>query len=252
MIAHHAEADKAHDLQPLVTELLDHVHQAARQGTPAHEVEKALWGKVLALGHQALGLFFRLQGTGDLGETVELPDGQTARRLEQTHERPYRSVFGDFTLRRTVYGTREGQKIDFVPLDARLQLPQSDYSYLLQQWDSALGCESAFARVGVTLSDLLGLKQSTDSLERMNRQMAEAVHSFRLARPVPSAAEEGEVMVAQADGKGVVMRRPANEPKIQAHRTKGQKANQKRMATVGTIYSVDRVVRTPADVVASL
>jgi hypothetical protein len=252
MIAHHAEADKAHDLQPLVAELLDHVHQAARQGTPAHEVEKALWGKVLALGHQALGVFFRLQGTGDLGETVELPGGQTARRLEQTHQRAYRSVFGDFTLDRAVYGTRAGQKIDLVPLDARLQLPASDYSYLLQQWDAALGCESAFARVGTTLFDVLGVKQSTDSLERLNRHMAGSVEPFRQSRPMPLAGDEGEVMVAQADGKGVVLRRAADSPQALEHCRKGPKKDQKRVAVVGAVYSVDRLVRTPEEVVESL
>jgi hypothetical protein len=252
MIAQPTSPDQTPALDPLVQELAAYVRQAALDATPAHDAERGIWTRILALGRQALELFFQLNGTGDLGQTITLPDAQTLQRLPDTHARAYRSVFGDFTLRRTVYGTRVGQKIELVPLDARLQLPGSDYSYLLQQWDQALGCESAFARVGVTLFDILGLKQSTDSLERMNRQMAEAIHSFRIARPVPSAAEEGEVMVVQADGKGVVMRRPADEPKIHAHRTKGQKANQKRMAAVGTIYSVGRVVRTPADVVASL
>ena len=252
MIAHHAEADKAHDLQPLVLELLDHVHHAAREGTPAHEVEKALWGKVLTLGHQALGLFFHLQGTGDLGETVPLPDGQTARRLEQTHPRAYRSVFGDFTLDRAVYGTREGQKIDFVPLDTRLQLPQSDYSYLLQQWDAALGCEAAFARVGTTLFDILGIKQSTDSLERLNRHLAESVAPFRQSRPMPASQDEGEVLVVQADGKGVVLRRAADGAPILEHCRKGPKKDQKRVAVVGAVYSIDRLVRTAEEVVESL
>jgi hypothetical protein len=252
MIAQQDSPDQTLALDTLAQELAAYVRKTATDATPAHDVERGIWTRILALGRQALELFFKIQGTGDLGETVTLPDTRTMHRLPDTHARAYRSVFGDFTLRRTVYGTRVGQKIEFVPLDARLQLPASDYSYLLQQWDQALGCESAFARVGVTLFDILGLKQSTDSLERMNRQMAEAIHSFRIARPVPSAAEEREVMVVQADGKGVVMRRPADEPKIHAHRTKGQKANQKRMAAVGTIYSVGRVVRTPADVVASL
>ena len=108
-----------------------------------------------------------------------------------------------------MYGTREGQAIAFAPLDARLQFPASDDSYLLQKWDKALGCEVAFARVGTTLSDILGLKQTTDSLERMNRQTAEAVRPFRETRSVPDPADEGEVMVAQANGKGIVMRRPA-------------------------------------------
>ncbi len=252
MIPHHSTPDQPPALEPLVAELAGYVRQAAAAGTPAHEVERGLWTRVLAVGRQALDLFFRLQGTGDVGETVALPDGSTARRLPGTHPRAYRSVFGDFTLDRAVYGTRAGQKIAFAPLDARLQLPAGDYSYLLQQWDQALGCESAFARVGATLFDILGVRQSTDSLERMNRQMAAAVHPFRLARPLPAAADEGEVMVAQADGKGVVMRRPADEPAILGHRTKGQKANRKRMAAVGAVYSVGRVTRTPADVVASL
>lgn len=252
MIPHHPTPDQPPALEPLVAELAGFVRQAAAAGTPAHEVERGIWTRVLAVGRQTLDLFFRLHGTGDVGETVTLPDGQTARRLPGTHTRAYRSVFGDFTLARAVYGSRAGQTIAFVPLDARLQLPDSDYSYLLQQWDQALGCESAFARVGATLLDVLGVKQSTDSLERMNRQVAASVHPFRLARPLPAAADEGEVMVAQADGKGVVMRRPADEPAILGHRTKGQKANRKRMAAVGAVYSVGRVVRTPADVVASL
>jgi hypothetical protein len=252
MIAPHTAPDQPPALEPLVQELAAYVRQAATAATPAHEVERGIWTRVLAVGRQALDLFFRLQGTGDVGDTVALPDGSTARRLPGTHPRAYRSVFGDFTLDRAVYGTRPGQTIAFVPLDARLRLPAGDYSYLLQQWDQALGCESAFARVGVTLFDILGVKQSTDSLERMNRQMAAAVHPFRLSRPLPAPADEGEVMVAQADGKGVVMRRPADGPAILGHRTKGQKANRKRMAAVGAIYSVGRVVRTPADVVASL
>ncbi len=39
---------------------------------------------------------------------------------------------GSFELSRRVYGTREGQKIEWVPLDQRLQLPESKFSYLLQ------------------------------------------------------------------------------------------------------------------------
>ena len=252
MIPHPTTPDQSPALEPLVAELAAYVRQAATAGTPAHEAEHGIWTRILAVGHQALGLFFHLQGTGDIGESVARPDGTTAHRLPRTHHRTYRSVFGDFALDRTVYGTREGQAIAFVPLDARLQLPASDYSYLLQKWDQALGCEAAFARVGATLSDVLGLKQSTDSLERMNRHMAEAIRPFRETRPVPDPADEGEVMVAQADGKGIVMRRPADEPPILGHRTKGQKANRKRMAIVGAVYSVGRTVRTPADVVASL
>jgi hypothetical protein len=252
MIAHAAEAGNAPSLHACLEDLLAFAQAAAEAGLPAHQAEKEIWRRVLGLGRQALALFFRLQGTGDLGPQVQLPDGSWAGRLEQTHERPYRSVFGDFTIQRTCYGSREGQKITFVPLDNRLQLPAGDYSYLLQQWDQALGAESAFARVAGTLKDILGVKQPVDSLERNNRQMAQAVEPFREARPLPAPQDEGELFVLSDDGKGVVMRKGPGDPKPKAHRNKGDKANKKRMAIVGAIYSVGRHVRTAEEVTQAL
>ena len=252
MLAHQAEDRNALPFFALLHDLLGYVQQAARDGCPAHEVEQQLWTRLLALGRHAFGLFLALQGTGDLGPTLTLPDGATAQRLEQTHDRPYRSVFGDFTLSRTAYGSREGQKITFVPLDARLQLPESDYSYLLQKWDQALGCEAAFARVAATLLDVLGLKQPVDSLEQMSRHMAQAVAPFQEARPLPPPKDEGAVLVLSADGKGIVMRRGPDDPPPKAHRGKGDKANKKRMAVVGALYSVARYPRSPEEVTAAL
>jgi hypothetical protein len=86
----------------------------------------------------------------------------------------------------------------------------------------------------------------------MNRHMAETVEPFRACRPLPKPRQEGEVFVLSGDGKGVVMRRGPDDPKPKAHRGKGDKANKKRMAIVGVLYSVDRHVRTPEEVVAAL
>jgi hypothetical protein len=238
--------------QQTLLDLRNLVHQAAQDGTAVHEVERAIWGQILRIGRQALQLFFTLQGSGDQGPTVPLPDGRHLDRLTELHARPYVSIFGHFALQRTAYGSREGQKIEFVPLDNRLQLPASAFSYVLQDWDQALCAEDAFGQVNATIARMLGLKQSVDSLEHMNRDMAEHATPFRLNRPLPPAAEEGEVFVVSADGKGVVLRRGAEDPAPPAYRTKGDKASQKRMATVGTVYSVDRYVRTPEQVVAAL
>jgi hypothetical protein len=106
--------------------------------------------------------------------------------------------------------------------------------------------------VATTLLRIFGLTVSVDSLERMNEQLAERVEAYREERPLPAAATEGEIMVASADGKGIVMRRSADDPAPAAHRTKGEKASRKQMATVASIYSVDRHVRTAEEVVASL
>jgi len=252
MIAHQSQTHNALELHSLTDQLLHLARNAAVQGQPAHEVERNIWSHILKMGHQVFAEFLRIQGNGDIGPQVTLSDGQTAQRLEQLHTRDYRTILGDFTISRTCYGSREGQAITFVPLDNRLQLPECNSSHLLQECGQMLGVESAFGRVADTLQSIFNIKQSVDSLERINRNMANAVEHFRESRPIPKPADEGEVFVVSADGKGIVMRRTANDPKPKAHRNKGDKANKKRMAIVGAIYSVDRNKRTPEEVTAAL
>jgi hypothetical protein len=50
----------------------------------------------------------------------------------------------------------------------------------------------------------------------------------------------------------VVIRREPGDPGPKSHRGKGDKANKKRMAIIGSIYSVDRYPRSPEDVTAAL
>lgn len=252
MFAHDLTLDNPPALHDLAAALLTYVRTAAAQGTAVHDVERGLWQRLLQLGRTALGHFFELQGTGDVGATVTLPEGQVCERLPQLHSRSYVSIFGPFRLARTVYGSREGQKLAFVPLDNRLQLPESVYSYVLQDWDQGWCVEQAFGQVQSTVARILNLQQSVDSLEQMNQQMAVQVKDFRENRPRPDPATEGPILVTSGDGKGIVMRRAAADPAAAAHRSKGQKASQKRMATVGTAYTVDRYVRTPEEVVATL
>ena len=231
-------------------EMQELVYRAAKDGQAIHEVERGVWRGLLQLGKQLLGQFLDLAGDGDRGESVTLPTGEECQRLENRHERRYVSLFGTFRLQRVVYGSREGQKIVFTPLDNRLQLPESDFSYVLQDWDQSLCVEEAFRQAGATMWRILELKQSVDSLEHMNQEMAQGVTEFMLNRPTPSA--EGAIVVLSADGKGIVLRRQAEDPAPKAHRSKGDKASKKRMATVATVYTVDPYQRTAEDVVAAL
>jgi len=245
------KAENGEDLLPLFRELTERVCQAAHAGEPVHAVEKSIWQEILRIGRKALSQFFALVGSGDMGEAITLPGGQSCQRLEELHERRYVSIFGEFALQRTVYGSREGQKIEFVPVDNRLQLPESVFSYVLQDWDQSFCVEQAFGPSAQAITRILGLRQSVDSLERINEDMAGNVIDFWEERPLPKAAEEGEVLVASADGKGIVMRREEPAP-LPAHRGKGEKASHKRMATVGAVYTVDRYVRTPEQMIATL
>jgi hypothetical protein len=228
------------------------LHQAALAGTAAHEVERSLFQQLLQLGYLLFGSFLTFIGPGDLGETATLDDGRAVRRLDELHARGLLTVFGPFELSRCVYAEREGQKIELAPTDQRLQLPHSELSYLLQQWDQLLGVEQAFGKVRDTLGAVLRLKQSVDTLEHNNQQMAQAAPAFRAAQPPVDQAMEGELLVVTEDNKGVPMVRPVEEKPLGAHRKKGEKANKKQMACIGCVYSIDRHVRTPEELVAIL
>jgi hypothetical protein len=238
--------------QQIVPQILDLLMAAVAEEQPLHEVEQGLWDLVLQVGRRALGAFLTGHGTGDLGPTVTLPQGREVHRLEELHTRRYVSIFGAFSLPRTVYGSREGQALEFVPLDNRLQLPASVFSYLLQDWDQALAMEQPFGQASQTIERILKLKQSVDSLEGMTRQQAQDVGEFRDLQGSPPAAEEGQIVVVTADCKGVVIRGQGTPTVCGGERPAGQRANQKRMATVAAVYTVDPNVRSADEVVAAL
>jgi hypothetical protein len=238
--------------QKLVPQILDLLTAALTDSRPVHEVENGLWDLALQVGRRALGVFFDSHGTGDLGPSVTLPDGREVERLEELHTRRYVSIFGPFTLPRTVYGSREGQALEFVPLDQRLQLPASVFSYVLQDWDQSLAMEQPFGQVSQTIERILKLKQSVDSLEGVNRQQAQDVGRFQVLQGSPPAAEEGSIVVVTADCKGIVIRGQGTPTVCGGERPAGQRANQKRMAALAAVYTVAPYMRTADDVVAAL
>lgn len=228
------------------------VENAIKECRPVHETEEQVLRMLLQLGRASLELLFMSLGSGDVGETHELPNGRTVKRLDQ-HSRSYLSIFGAFNLSRFVYGQRAGRKHEFTPLDAALALPDSKFSYLLQDWDQSLTMEQPFAKVSDTIAKILGLQQHVDSLERMNRDMAKEVESYQAQLTAPPASEEGEIVVQTADCKGVPIRRNVDTSTIEDHRSKrGPKPDRKKMATLGSVYSIDRFCRTPEEVVESL
>lgn len=225
---------------------------AARDGVAAHEVERNLFDGALRLAFSLFKAFLKLVGPGDLGATASLDDGRVVPRLAEPHSRRLLTVFGAFDISRWVYARRDGQKIELAPTDQRLQLPESDLSYLLQEWDQLLGVEHAFGKVRDTLERVLRLKQSVDTLERTNRQMAEPVLDFHESQPPAQRSADAELLVVTEDNKGVPMVRKPVEKPAGAHRVKGEKANKKQMACLGCVYSVDRHARTPDDLLAIL
>lgn len=120
------------------------IRQAMIEGERIDVIEENLWERMLNLGRLMLTIFVAGQGTGDLGPTLEYED-RILKRLDQLHSKRYVSVFGALPpIERTVYGSRETQKHEVIPLDAKLGLPESEYSYLLQQCCQSFCVKSSY------------------------------------------------------------------------------------------------------------
>jgi hypothetical protein len=255
-------------------QIVERVQLASQQERRIDEVERTLFSDLLALGHTLLKGFVEAAGDGDRGETLmlpaqptnglpeqavpesangEAPSPRTLKRLPDPHSRRYVSIFGELEITRFVYGTREGQAIEAVPLDAQLGLPAGDFSYVLEDWQQRLCVKEALGEATADLRALLGVAPSVRAAEVMNRKLAEFAPGFRAEQLPPPAQEEAEIFVFTADGKGVPMRRPAGEKRAHGQRRrKGEKANKKQMACVGAVYSIDPFVRTADEVLDEL
>jgi hypothetical protein len=226
------------------------VETAAADGQRIDKVERALFAQLLAVGLTLIEAFVAAHGDGDCGAELEGPE-HLLHRLPDAHARRYLSIFGELFIQRRVYARRAGQKIEQAPLDARLGLPAGDFSYVLEDWLQRLCVKESFNEAVTSLETLLGLAPSARAAEQMNQRMAEDAEAFQLHQAPPPGEEEGELLVATADGKGVPMRRPLAERIHDSHprRGKGEKAHKKQMAYVSAVYSIDRFQRTADDVV---
>lgn len=244
---------KSDEVHAMVDDLQELVTTAIEEQTPLHQVEEKVFHRVLAMGYKTLQGMLEQLGQGNVGDQCELEDGRRLQRSQDLKTREYLSVFGPVSIDRYVYAQREGQKAEFIPLDARLALPESKFSYLLQDFDQHLATEAPFQQVSHTMQRILGIRQHVDSLERTNRKIAEHAEQFRSRQKAPPANEEGAIFVETADGKGVPIRRPADAPPIENHQPRsGPKPDRKKIATVASVYSVDPYPRTAEEVVESL
>jgi hypothetical protein len=260
------------------------LEQAISEGQRVDQVERGLFPRAMTMCLELLRSFVKAHGDGDQGSTVER-EGETLDRLSEPHDKRYLSIFGELLIGRRVYGTREGQAIEWSPLDAALGLPAGDNSYVLEDWLQRLCIQEAYGEGVESLRAWLGTTVSVRTAERMNREMSQYVENFR-GEAIPPAEEEEKLLVVQADGKGVPMRRtlaarlreeseaeeegggekgegagtlrgtvPALEEPRRSLPSAGQRGadaehpGKKQMAYVGAIYSQARFRRTAEDVI---
>jgi len=245
-------ADKAaSEILSSAQQLVEGAKRAAQQGDSLDSVERNTWSAVRQIGFAALELFIRLQGQGDLGSTVQTSEGHTLHRSAEPAASTLRSIFGRHAFQQYTYSPGVNKAIELRPIDARMSLPDARWSYLLQEFSQLFCVDQAFGLSGQNMATVFGGTFSVDTLQSVNAQMGQDAERFLSDLPTPPAKEEGEVLVVSNDGKGVPLVRE-DAAKVPAFETANKRPGNRRMASVASVYSVDRFERTAAEIVAAL
>ncbi len=178
--------------------------------------------------------------------------------VEAGHARRLSTVVGTVTVERLAYRHRGSQSLH--PQDAALNLPDQLHSHGIRRLAAVESTRGSFDEAAAAIERGTGVAVAKRQVEFLSERAATDVEGFYETRTC-TQAEETDVLVISADGKGIVVRpdslRPATEKaaatattKLTTRLSKGEKRNRKRMAEVGAVYDVSPVPRSPEDVMA--
>lgn len=227
--------------------LLEYVTGETARVATAYQIESGLLKRLLSMGRQLLALFFAMRAQHAMREPMVLEDGQNLP-YHSEKKRSYYSIYGKLTIERP-YFYKQGHG-GRTPLDAELSLGADSYSDLLRDMSEYLGVQMAYNKSDDILNRFLGISVSTRVFKKMMAEDAEDVEAYYEQKPAPTARSEAEILVIQADGKGVplILETPTKSP---VRLGKGQKRGKKKEAIVTSSYTIAPAVRTPEAVVTS-
>lgn len=228
-------------------QMLEFVTNDAAYQATADQMERGLFRRLLNLGRQLLQLFFMLRSEHSSRETVTTAEG-TRLPYHQDRKREYLSIFGKIPIWRPYfYKTKVGST---VPLDAELSLGEDSYSDMLREMTEYLEVYGVYHKVADMMKRFFGLHLSTRTLQEQVLTDADDVIAYYEQKPAPEPSKEAEVLVVQADGKGVPLIVEASEQQP-VRLGKGQKRGRKKEAIVTTAYTTAATPRTPEGVLRS-
>lgn len=182
-------------------------------------------------------------------------DGEERTHYREGCERTLMSLFGEVTVKRMGYGARGKESL--IPLDGELNLPGDKYSHGLRQRVAQAVSKNSFDAAVESVERTTGGRVPKRQGEEIAVEISQDFVEFYEKRQMDAPEETSDPLIMSEDGKGIVMRkdslreatRKVAEKKTHKVRLgKGQKRNRKRMAMVGTVYSIERHCRTPEEI----
>ena len=226
------------------------------------DLERQLEGMGRELMRQLLQAHLDLRQPGDAMAPVRDADGVT-RAPTPVQERTLETIFGTVTVARTGY--RADGTTSLHPLDGELNLPREKYSLEVRRRVAIEAAKSAFDEGVKTLEAFTGAHVPKRQFEQLVVRAAQDFDAFYTHRQTRARADPhtGPILVLTVDGKGVVMRpedlrdatRHAAATRADTFTARlgpGRRLHAKRIASVAAIYTVERFVRTPEEILPPL
>jgi hypothetical protein len=169
------------------------------------------------------------------------------------------TIFGQVTVGRLAYRRRRHANLH--PADGVLNLPAAKHSHGLRRLAAVEASRGSFDDAVEAIARCTATTVGKRQTEQLTQRAAVDFEAFYDARG-PTHCDSADVLAISVDGKGIVMRPDAlreatakaaadASTKLASRLSKGEKANRKRMATVGAVYDTTPAVRTPADIITT-
>lgn len=229
------------------------------RGMTHDELEEELTRETRELTRRLFQGHLEWRGPGPVSEPVVGADG-VERTQRRRLGRRLSSVFGPVVLMRFGYGAPRTTSL--FPLEAELNMPAESYSLGVRHKVAKAAAEVSFESVGANVADVIGYTIPKRQLEELAARASVDFDAFYEQRR-RTARDGGDVLVMTTDGKGVAMRREdlrkqtqkaaeGRTHKLTRRLSKGEKTATRRMAQVAAVYTIDRFVREPGDIVRDL
>lgn len=219
-------------------ELLQFVLQDSKN-SQVNEIERGIWHRLLQIGYLLLKCYFQLR-CQQYGREPLLTDTGVETPFWTEKTRGFYSIFGKLNLPRP-YFYKEGQG-GHSPLDQLLGLGKDCYSDMLREWYEELGVHMPYGQTAKTMARFFNCGLSTRAVQQLVTTDAVDVTPFYDKKAAPTAEDEGEIMVIQADGKGI--------PMLMTE-LNGNKVSRKKESIVTTLYTINPNRRSVDEVLAT-
>ncbi len=219
------------------------------------EVEERIHTEGMPVLRQLMQDHFDLQAGREqqLDEVIDV-DGQPRRWAQQGRSRQLTTRFGEVTVTRIAYRSRE--RADLHPADGVRNLPVEKHSHGLRRLAAVEAARGSFTDAAAAIERATTVRIGKRQVEALAMAAAVDVDAFYTVH-APDDAAGDQVLGLSFDAKGVVMRPDGLRPptakaavgqKLAGRRSKGEKRNRKRMCEVAAVFDITPAPRTIADI----